>query len=364
MNEHKDEFLESMDDGLSQEVPEVPQEAPENIDPTSAEEAGIMSTDDAPAEAESQQEQPQRRSRAMYILLLVIFSAVFVLSGVYLVHYFVEQSQAASQYDDLNNLLGSIQAAQTSKPTEPTESTNTQAPTVSTEPTEPPTTEPPTMLPEYAAIYELNNDLVGWINIPSIRVKYPVLQTPDRPDYYLRRDFYGKYNTSGCLYVREACDVFAPSDNVVIYGHAMKTGDMFGRFYYFRDKSYWEKNQYFTFDTLYEHHDYQIFAVFRTSGTWGIGYPYHVFNEAESEEAFNKFIADIKGAAFTMDKSKADGENLFLGSVYYDTGITPKYGDKLLTLSTCEYSIRDPGTSQKNGRLVIMAVRVDCVCNQ
>lgn len=360
MNEHKDEFLEPMDDDLSRE-------ASENIDAELAEEVGTIFTDDTPAEAEPQQEQPRRRPRAMYFLLLTIFSAVFILSGIYLAHYFVEQSKAASQYDDLNNLIGSIQAAQPSKPsepTDPTESTSTQTPTDPTGPTEPPATEPPVMLPEYAAIYQLNNDLVGWINIPSIKVKYPVLQTPDRPDYYLRRDFYGNHNTSGCLYVRETCNVFTPSDNVVIYGHAMKTGDMFGRFYYFRDKPYWEKNQYFTFDTLYEHHDYQIFSVFRTSGTWGIGYPYHVFNEAASEEAFNKFIADIKGAAFTMDKSKVNGENLFLGSVYYDTGITPKYGDKILTLSTCEYSIRDPGTNAKNGRLVIMAVRVDCVCDQ
>jgi hypothetical protein len=54
---------------------------------------------------------------------------------------------------------------------------------------------------------------------------------------------------------------------------------------------------------------------------------------------------------------------------YSVTGMTlldlkPKYGDKILTLSTCEYSIRDPGTNAKNGRLVIMAVRVDCVCDQ
>ena len=41
---------------------------------------------------------------------------------------------------------------------------------------------------------------------------------------------------------------------------------------------------------------YQIFAVFRTSGTWGVGYPYHMFNDTNSEEAFNQFIANVKGA--------------------------------------------------------------------
>ena len=66
-----------------------------------------------------------------------------------------------------------------------------------------------------------------------------------------------------------------------------------------------------------------------------------------------------------MDTSKLDGENLFLGSVYYyNTDIIPKYGDKLVTLSTCEYTIRDPGTNTKNGRLVIVAIQTDCVCDK
>lgn len=341
MNEHNDDFVESIEALLAEQ--EQPEEA--------------LLEQESPAQAPT-----NHRPRAMYYLLLAIFASVFILSGIYLAHYLLEQKQAASQYDDLNQLLASIQAAQTTAPTEPSEPS---APSDPSEPSAPPATEAPVMIPEYAAVYAMNNDLVGWINIPSLKIKYPVMQTPDRPDFYLRKDFNGKYNTSGCLYVRESCNVFAPSDNVVIYGHAMKTGDMFGRLYYFREKSYCEKNRYFTFDTLYEHHDYEIFAVFRTSGTWGIGYPYHVFNDAANEAAFDKFIADIQGPAFTMDTKKLDYENLFLGSVYYyNSNIIPKYGDKLVTLSTCEYTIRDPGTNTKNGRLVIVAIQVDCVCDK
>ena len=36
----------------------------------------------------------------------------------------------------------------------------------------------------------------------------------------------------------------------------------------------------------------------------------------------------------------------------YNTGIIPKYGDKFITLSTCEYS-------NKNGRLVVIARNVE-----
>ena len=131
----------------------------------------------------------------------------------------------------------------------------------------------------------------------------------------------------------------------------MKTGDMFGRLFNYRNYSFWEKNQYFTFDTLYERHTYQIFAVFITSGTQydndgnPVGYPYHRLNDFTSAAAFDQFIADIKGAAFT-------GADPYVGQCLFETGITPKYGDKLVCLSTCEYTLND-------GRLVIMGVRVD-----
>lgn len=288
---------------------------------------------------------PRRRPRLTFYLLIGIFSCVFLLSAVYLGHYFWENHEASSGYKDLASLRESLKNEATDASTAPTSPEDTNIPTDAT--TE---TTAPTMLPEMEALYQLNNDIVGWLTISGLRVDYPVMQTPLSPNYYLYRDFDGSDSSVGCLYVRESCDVFSPSDNVVIYGHAMKTGDMFGRLAWYRDKSYFEKHPTFTFDTLYEHHTYQIFAVFKTSGTYGVGYPYHLFNEAKNEEEFDKFIADVKGAAFTSGG--------YVGGSFYDTGVTPKYGDKLLTLSTCEYSVRDPD-GEKNGRFVIMAVRID-----
>lgn len=295
-----------------------------------------------PALEETPQKMPRKTSRVTYYLLLGIFASVFLLSAVYLGHYFWQSHQASSGYGNLASIRESL------KNEAPTQDTAT-VPTGndSTDPAE--TTMPP-MLPEMEALYQLNSDIVGWLTISNLRVDYPVMQTPSDPNYYLYRDFDGSDSNVGCLYARESCDIFTPSDNIVIYGHAMKTGDMFGRLAWYREKSYFESHQTFTFDTLYEHHTYQIFAVFKTSGTYGIGYPYHLFENAASEEEFDQFIADVKGAAFTTGG--------YLGSSLYDTGITPKYGDKLLTLSTCEYSVRDPD-GEKNGRFVIMAVRID-----
>ena len=285
--------------------------------------------------------------RPTYYALIVIFAAVFVLAGIYLGGYYWETSHAEEDYDALASIYQ--QGIQSTPPSSTPGSTGSSGVVE---------TQPPTILPELQPIYELNNHLVGYLNFPnsSLNLRYPVLQSPGDDDFYLNHDFYGNESIVGCPYVPETCDVFEPSDNVVIYGHNLRTGGMFNKLTYYREKSYWENNQTFSFDTLYERHTYQIFAVFKTAakqykddGTpWG--YPYHRTNEFTTRDAFNQFIADVKGAAFTSGK--------YQGWTFYDTGITPEYGDKLLCLSTCEYTMRDPdGTT--NGRLVIMAVRID-----
>ncbi len=91
-----------------------------------------------------------------------------------------------------------------------------------TEPIEPiQYSENTTILPELAELYQQNNDLVGWIRVEDTNINYPVMQTVDNPTFYLKRGFDKEYTDDGCPYVQEDCDVQAPSDNVVIYGHHM-----------------------------------------------------------------------------------------------------------------------------------------------
>ena len=284
-------------------------------------------------------------SKPTYYALIAIFAAVFVLSGIYLGGYLWETGKGEKTYDDLSSLRD--QAAATRPSVEPS--------TGSSEgPTEP---QPLVILPELQPIYELNSELVGYLDFPyeGLNMQFPVMQRMSDSDYYLNHDFYGKESIAGCPYVPTTCDVFEPSDNVVIYGHNLRTGGMFNKLTYYREKSYWENHQTFYFDTLYERHTYQIFAVFKTAAAqydkngnpWG--YPYHRKNNFDDAESFDKFIADIKGAAFNGGG--------YQGWTFYDTGITPQFGDKLLCLTTCEYTMRNPNGSL-DGRLVVMAVRI------
>lgn len=208
-----------------------------------------------------------------------------------------------------------------------------------TEPADPEeTTVPPniddTVLLEYQPLYELNKDMVGWIQIEGTEIDYPVLQTPEQPNYYLRRSFYKDTAVCGSIYVREACDVNLPSDNVTIYGHNMKNGTMFAALHKYKSKSFWEDHKYVYFDTLNEYHTYEIFAVFNTTADLTKGFTYHIYDTFPTEIEFNQFVSTCK--------------NIDL----YETGVTPTFGDKLLTLSTCDRGY-DP-----EGRLVVVCRRV------
>ncbi len=263
--------------------------------------------------------------RVIYFLLLAFFIAVFVYCAIYILNYMAGSQQAGGAYDDLSNLRDQYQ----NSGTEP-EHTLPQG----IVPTLPDGgKDPDYILPELQKLYNQNSDLVGWINIPGTNIDYPVVQTPSNPNYYLYRGFDKKYSSWGCLYVREVCDVFTPSDNVVIYGHHMKDYTMFAQLDKYQKKAFWQDHQTFSFDTLYERHTYQVIAVFKTSANIGQGFPYHTFNNAQSEAEFNEFMKQVHQLQF------------------YDTGVTAEYGDMLLTLSTCEYTL-------SNGRFVVVAKRI------
>ena len=257
------------------------------------------------------------------ISLIFLFSCVFLVSSYMLLDYFLESKKQADAYDQLADMVASApKPTQPVQPTEPADPSEPAAPTI------------PEPLPEYIEVSALTGDMVGWMRIDDTKINYPVMQTPDSPDYYLHTDFYGKYALHGCLYAEEACDIDRPSDNITIYGHHMGDGSMFAGLMKYKNKSYWENHRYIVFDTLTEHHTYEIFAVFTTTATKGKGFSYHHFIDAEDAAEFEEFIQDCRDLSL------------------YDTGIVPVYGDKLITLSTCEYS-------QKNGRLVVVAARIN-----
>ena len=269
--------------------------------------------------------------KALYIATILLLVAAFGFSAFQVGSYFLESKKQADRFDELSAMRGEeeTQPAGTAPAVQETDPTGTTG-EAETEPNVPVMTYEDRM----KSIYDLNNDLVGWIKISGTELDYPVMQTSvDNRDFYLEHDFDGENSKRGCIYAREECDVNEPSDNITLYGHNMADGSMFAALNAYTEKEAWENNSLIEFSTLTEQHTYKIFAVFKTSASLGQGFTYHQFVDAQDEAAFNSFVAKCKELAF------------------YETGETPKYGDKLICLSTCEYTL-------ENGRLVVAAYRI------
>lgn len=270
--------------------------------------------------------------KAIVIVLLVVFTAMLGVSGYFIWDYYQEAGAASSQFDDLAKIAEEARNNGTGRADTPsgtgTPSQNVPGGENTGEDPEGDTSAGIDV--DYSALYDQNNDMVGWIRIPDTRIDYPVMQTKDRPNYYLHRGFDKGYSSYGCPYVQENCDVERPSDNLVIYGHHMDNGTMFADLEKFRKVEFWENHRTFTFDLIHEHREYEILAVFTTVAIKSSDtFEYFAMVNARNEEEFDKFVATCKKRAM------------------YDTGVNASYGDKLVCLSTCEYT-------QKAGRLVVV----------
>lgn len=190
--------------------------------------------------------------------------------------------------------------------------------------------EPISPLQKYEELFRQNNDMAGWIMVEDTPINYPVMYTPDNPNYYLNHSFYKESSAYGVPYIAEQCNPLTPSDNVIIYGHHMNNGSMFSGLLKFADKDFYEQHKTVRFDTLTETAEYEVFAVFKTTAYDDKGFPYYLFSHAGTEEDFTDYVKQCKDLSL------------------YETGVTAEYGDKLLTLSTCEYS-------NTNGRFVVVA---------
>lgn len=298
------------------------------------EEARRLCEEPEEPEIEDEKPAPKKKNKTLgkvlYYGLIAVFAAVFIGCGIYVVQYISDSIQQGNAYDDL---LQRVEDAKNNADDEPDYTIPAGMGGSLSDGNNTGNADTSRILPQYREAYAMNNDLVGWITVPGTKIDYPVVQSPKHRDYYLYRNFYGKHSAWGCIYAREECDVFTPSDNVVLYGHHMKDGSMFSGLDKYKRQSYWRENQYFYFNTLYEEHMYQIIAAFKTSANVGEGFAYHIFNDAQSEEEFDTFMQSIRQIQM------------------YRTGVTAEYGDVLLTLSTCEYTL-------ENGRFVVVAKRL------
>lgn len=259
----------------------------------------------------------ERRRKLIVALCSVLALACFGYYGVY--YYFADKNQ--SEYDELADLRGSTALSYTT-------------PNVTIHYTDEEEIELE-VLEEYATLYNKNKRLIGWIQIDGTSIDYPVMQTVNN-EYYLDHNYNQENDRNGSIFLDKDCDIVHRNTNLIIYGHNMKSGKMFGTLSKYSSKSFYEEHPTFRFDTIYEKGTYQVMYAFRSRiyNEDEVVFKYYQFIDAVSEKEFNSNLQEM--AAISL----------------YDTGVAASYGDELLTLSTCD-------NSEEDGRFVVVAKRIE-----
>lgn len=261
------------------------------------------------------------RCRSLLLATRLLFLVLFLVSSGMVAWQLAQAQREQSEFAQLSALL---EAAETQEkihqPPDSASQSDVQA-------------QEQKMIPQYAQLYERNHDFAGWLNVPHTKIDYPVMLTPAEPEYYLHRGFDQTNSRSGTPFI--GADGRLDSDCLIIYGHNMKNGTMFGELQHYQEQAFWEKNQTFTFDTLYERREYEVFAALKTRvlHTNEDGFRYYRAAGALTDEAYTELI------------------NWLLEHSIYDTGVSPVYGQQILILSTCSYHT-------DNGRFIVAARRI------
>lgn len=188
----------------------------------------------------------------------------------------------------------------------------------------------------YADSFLANEDMAAWLVIPGTNIDYPVMWTPFDENYYLYRDFNKNENSNGCLLLDTDSSLNPLTTNLIIHGHNMKSGAMFGKLTDYEDKDYYDNHKEIILYTKERQRNYEIIAVFRSQvykKTDDV-FKFYKFFQADSQEEFDDFYNNIKELSI------------------YDTGVNANFGDNFITLSTCVYHVT-------NGRFVVIAKEIE-----
>ena len=187
------------------------------------------------------------------------------------------------------------------------------------------------------ALQQENSDIIGWLEIPNTNINYPVLQGKDN-SYYMTHNYKKRYSKEGSLFLDKDYDWSVPSSNLLIYGHNNRgTNEMFCQLLDYKKESFYNSHKTIRFTTKDEDKEYEILSVFLSRVYYKSEknvFRYYYFINANSKEEFDEYIENCKKASL------------------YETGITAEYGEQLITLSTCDFYVKD-------GRLVVVAKKTN-----
>ena len=185
---------------------------------------------------------------------------------------------------------------------------------------------------DFQQLYAENPDIVGWLQAGE-SIEYPVVQSDN--SYYLTHNFFRESDSNGALFLN-ADNVLIPRDNMLlIHGHNMKSGAMFGTLCQYESYEYLREHPIITFRTIYDDENVYYTPVFA----------FHASMDASNPEYFH-----ITRFVFDTEEAEAFFSEISALSVW-DAKTDVNADDSLLTLITCSYQ-------QEDGRFMLVCRRL------
>lgn len=245
----------------------------------------------------------------IFWILLIIFSVI------YIINYYLSKKSAIDESYLLNNYNNEIKTdIQKEKNREIIDDNSKEITNKQTE-----------RMIKVTELKKINNDIIGWLEIPNTKINYPVLQGSDN-EYYMNHNYKKEKSRNGSIFLTKDYNWEIPSSNLLIYGHNLNNGTMFQELLKYIDESYYKEHPKIRFTTVEDDSEYEIIAVLKSRVYYQSEknvFRYYFFVNAKNEEEYNQFIQNAKKESL------------------YDTNVTAKYGDQLITLSTCSYHVKD-----------------------
>ncbi len=246
-------------------------------------------------------------------LLFIISFITLIVSACFIADYFLKAEQQNNIIEDSRNIWHSAQTVtETATDTKPSE-----------EATE--------------VLTEKNEDFMGWITINGTQIDNPIFQTSDN-DFYLNHNQNKKKSAYGALYFdyRNKITEEETDKNLIIYGHEMNNGSMFGSLKNLRELNFYKQSPTINFSTLYNSSTYKIYSIY-------------ILNADKADD--DGYIYNISRKNFINDNDFDTWVNEAKERSIINTGVDVQNGDNIITLVTCSKDF-------ENARLIVMARQV------
>ncbi len=235
----------------------------------------------------------------VFLVLVMSFCAFMIIKTV------VRGKQEQGEFDELASLVVEVVPEQA--------------------PNEPDTPTQPQTVRDISAVLSQNSDCVGWVFVNGTVINYPVMHTPYEPEKYLHLSFYGGQTSAGTPFMDARCSKDAM--NTIIYAHNMKNGTMFHQLKRYRNRQYTADNPIIEFQTAEGLRKFRVFSVC----------------EVDGKDSWYSFVGNVDAETYKAKINYIKSKDIF------ESGITPVYPQRLITLSTCK-----DGTD--SGRLIVIGV--------